>query len=154
MSPSSKTEIDAAAAEKPSLSISEVVVEKTRESVDVDIDFLGASTLPPPPVLSSKEEKRLYRKIDRRLMPIVALMYLGGFLDRGGLIPAAVKSADWAKIGVNVDADFEPLYVIPQDKKKVVKALKDALADADELVLATDEDREGESISWHLLQVL
>jgi DNA topoisomerase I len=71
-----------------------------------------------------------------------------------GDIPAAVKGQDWAKIGVNVEADFEPLYIIPQDKKKVVKALKDALADADELVLATDEDREGESISWHLLQVL
>ncbi|MBD3882428.1 type I DNA topoisomerase [Phormidium tenue FACHB-886] len=69
-------------------------------------------------------------------------------------IPASVKSADWAKIGVNVDADFEPLYVVPQDKKKVVKTLKEALAEADELVLATDEDREGESISWHLLQVL
>ncbi|WAL58330.1 type I DNA topoisomerase [Thermocoleostomius sinensis] len=69
-------------------------------------------------------------------------------------IPASVKGQDWAKIGVNVEADFEPLYVIPQDKKKVVKALKEALSDADELVLATDEDREGESISWHLLQVL
>jgi DNA topoisomerase I len=69
-------------------------------------------------------------------------------------IPASVKGEDWAKIGVNVESDFEPLYVIPQDKKKVVKALKDALSDADELVLATDEDREGESISWHLLQVL
>ncbi|MBF2076203.1 MAG: type I DNA topoisomerase [Synechococcales cyanobacterium C42_A2020_086] len=69
-------------------------------------------------------------------------------------IPAAVKGEEWAKIGVNVEADFEPLYVIPQDKKKVVKALKDALKNADELVLATDEDREGESISWHLLQVL
>lgn len=69
-------------------------------------------------------------------------------------IPAAVKSEEWAKIGVNVNADFEPLYIIPQDKKKVVKSLKDALKNADELVLATDEDREGESISWHLLQVL
>lgn len=69
-------------------------------------------------------------------------------------IPPAVKGEDWSKIGVNVDADFEPLYVIPKDKKKVVKSLKDALKDADELVLATDEDREGESISWHLLQVL
>ncbi|WP_088892798.1 type I DNA topoisomerase [Leptolyngbya ohadii] len=69
-------------------------------------------------------------------------------------IPESVKSEEWAKIGVNVDANFEPLYVIPQDKKKVVKALKDALKNADELVLATDEDREGESISWHLLQVL
>ena len=71
-----------------------------------------------------------------------------------GEIPASVKGEEWAKIGVNVEADFEPLYVIPQDKKKVVKTLKDALAEADELVLATDEDREGESISWHLLQVL
>lgn len=69
-------------------------------------------------------------------------------------IPATVKGEEWAKIGVNVEEDFEPLYVIPQDKKKVVKALKDALKNADELVLATDEDREGESISWHLLQVL
>lgn len=69
-------------------------------------------------------------------------------------IPASYKGEDWAKIGVNVEADFEPLYVVPKDKKKVVKALKDALKNADELVLATDEDREGESISWHLLQVL
>jgi DNA topoisomerase I len=69
-------------------------------------------------------------------------------------IPANVKGEEWAKIGVNVEADFEPLYVIPQDKKKIVKTLKDALKDADELLLATDEDREGESISWHLLQVL
>ena len=71
-----------------------------------------------------------------------------------GDIPASVKGQEWAKIGVNVEADFEPLYIIPQDKKKVVKMLKEALAKADELVLATDEDREGESISWHLLQVL
>jgi DNA topoisomerase I len=69
-------------------------------------------------------------------------------------IPAKVKKEKWAQIGVNTEADFEPLYVIPQDKKKVVKTLKDALQDADELVLATDEDREGESISWHLLEVL
>ena len=69
-------------------------------------------------------------------------------------IPAKVKGEKWAQLGVNTQADFEPLYVIPSDKKKVVKTLKDALQDADELVLATDEDREGESISWHLLQVL
>ncbi|MGD1949286.1 MAG: type I DNA topoisomerase [Leptolyngbyaceae cyanobacterium] len=69
-------------------------------------------------------------------------------------IPASVKGEKWAQLGVNVEADFEPLYLVPKDKKKVVKALKDALKDADELVLATDEDREGESISWHLLQLL
>ncbi|MGC1308584.1 MAG: type I DNA topoisomerase [Phormidesmis sp.] len=69
-------------------------------------------------------------------------------------IPAKVKKEKWAQIGVNTEADFEPLYVIPQDKKKIVKTLKEALKNADELVLATDEDREGESISWHLLEVL
>ena len=69
-------------------------------------------------------------------------------------IPAKVKKEKWAQIGVNTEADFEPLYVIPADKKKVVKTLKDALKNADELVLATDEDREGESISWHLMEVL
>jgi DNA topoisomerase-1 len=69
-------------------------------------------------------------------------------------IPANVKGEKWAQLGVNPDADFAPLYIVPTDKKKVVKTLKDALSQADELLLATDEDREGESISWHLLQVL
>lgn len=69
-------------------------------------------------------------------------------------IPEAVKSRSWARLGVNVEANFEPLYVIPLKKRKVVKELKDALKDADELIVATDEDREGESIGWHLLQVL
>lgn len=69
-------------------------------------------------------------------------------------IPAAVKGESWAQLGVNVDADFEPIYVVPKDKKKIVTQLKDALKDVDELILATDEDREGESISWHLYQLL
>lgn len=60
----------------------------------------------------------------------------------------------WASLGVNVEDGFKPLYVVPQDKKKVVRELKSALKDVDELILATDEDREGESISWHLLQLL
>ena len=69
-------------------------------------------------------------------------------------IPPAVKAEKWAQLGVNVDADFEPLYIVPKDKKKTVTQLKEALKSADELILATDEDREGESISWHLLQLL
>jgi DNA topoisomerase I len=69
-------------------------------------------------------------------------------------IPTAVKAEKWAQLGVNVDADFEPVYVVPKDKKKIVTQLKDALKEADELILATDEDREGESISWHLYQLL
>ncbi len=69
-------------------------------------------------------------------------------------IPASVKGEKWAQLGVNVEANFEPLYIVPQDKKKIVKELKEALKGVDELLLATDEDREGESISWHLLQLL
>ena len=55
---------------------------------------------------------------------------------------------------MQTDDGFEPLYSTPADKKKVVRELKDALKDVDELYIATDEDREGESIGWHLLQVL
>ena len=69
-------------------------------------------------------------------------------------IPAAVKKEKWSRIGVNTTEDFEPLYIVPKDKKKVVKELKDALKGATQLLLATDEDREGESISWHLMQIL
>ncbi len=69
-------------------------------------------------------------------------------------IPASLKKEKWSRIGVNTSADFEPLYVVPKDKKKVVRELKSALKDAKELLLATDEDREGESISWHLLELL
>lgn len=69
-------------------------------------------------------------------------------------IPEKVKKEKWAQLGVNVDKNFEPLYCIPKDKIKVVKNLRDKLSEADELYLATDEDREGESISWHLVEVL
>jgi DNA topoisomerase-1 len=69
-------------------------------------------------------------------------------------IPPAYKDKDWANLGVDVNNDFDPLYVIPKSKKKIVKELKDALKGATSLILATDEDREGESISWHLLQLL
>ncbi len=69
-------------------------------------------------------------------------------------IPAGQKSREWARMGVDVEHDFEPLYVIPAAKKKTVAALKKLVREADELLLATDEDREGESIGWHLAEVL
>src|SRR5438874_1380966 len=69
-------------------------------------------------------------------------------------IPEAYKKEPWARLGVDVEHDFEPLYVIDPDKKKKVTELKARLKDADELWLATDEDREGEAIAWHLLEVL
>jgi DNA topoisomerase I len=69
-------------------------------------------------------------------------------------IPAKMKKEPWARLGIDVQNDFEPLYVVPAEKKKQVQKLKDALEGATMLYLATDEDREGESISWHLTQVL
>jgi DNA topoisomerase-1 len=70
-------------------------------------------------------------------------------------IPDDVKKAQpWTKLGVNVDNDFEPYYVVPKDKEKTVRELKAALKNAEELIIATDEDREGESIGWHIQRLL
>ena len=69
-------------------------------------------------------------------------------------VPAKYKSESWARTGVDVDHDFEPLYVISPDKKATVTELKSLLKDVDELYLATDGDREGEAIAWHLLETL
>ncbi len=69
-------------------------------------------------------------------------------------IPAEFRKKAWANLGVNVEKNFEPIYCVPSDKQKIVKQLKEQLKQATELFLATDEDREGESISWHLSEVL
>lgn len=73
---------------------------------------------------------------------------------RAADIPEKYKKEKWTRLGVNVEKEFSPLYVVSTQKKKVIKKLKDALKEADELIIATDEDREGESIGWHLLEVL
>ncbi|WP_024441729.1 type I DNA topoisomerase [Mycobacterium sp. UM_WGJ] len=69
-------------------------------------------------------------------------------------VPAKYKTEAWARLGVNVDADFEPLYIVSPDKRSTVAELKGLLKDVDELYLATDGDREGEAIAWHLLETL
>jgi DNA topoisomerase I len=69
-------------------------------------------------------------------------------------IPDRLRKEPWARLGVNIDADFEPFYVVNPDKRQQVSKLKKLLKDADELLLATDEDREGEAIAWHLVQEL
>ncbi len=69
-------------------------------------------------------------------------------------IPAEFKGEDWAYLGVNVNQDFDPVYIIPPGKTAQVKKLKGLLKDAKDLYLATDEDREGEAISWHLHELL
>jgi DNA topoisomerase I len=74
--------------------------------------------------------------------------------DKAAEIPAKYRGEPWARLGVNVDADFEPLYVVNPDKRQQVSKLKQLLKGADELLLATDEDREGEAIAWHLVEEL
>ena len=74
--------------------------------------------------------------------------------QRAADVPAKYKGTDWAKTGVDIGNEFAPLYVVSSDKKDRVRELKQAMAEVDELLLATDEDREGEAIAWHLIQVL
>ncbi|MEX1026044.1 MAG: type I DNA topoisomerase [Planctomycetota bacterium] len=69
-------------------------------------------------------------------------------------VPAKYKQEKWSRLGVNVEKDFEPLYVISTGKRDKIKELKGLLKGVDVVLLATDEDREGEAISWHLLEVL
>ncbi len=74
--------------------------------------------------------------------------------DKAAEIPQKYRAEPWARLGVDVDNDFQALYVVPADKKQQVSKLKTLLKDADELYLATDEDREGEAIAWHLTEEL
>ena len=96
---------------------------------------------------------------------------IGGYLGQGYVVessighirdlpqsaaetPAKIKDKPWGRLAVDVDNGFEPYYVVPRDKKQHISKLKTLLKDADELYLATDEDREGEAIAWHLLDEL
>src|SRR5215472_7078260 len=74
--------------------------------------------------------------------------------DKAAEIPVKYRKEPWARLGVDVDHDFEALYVVNADKKSQVTKLRQLLSGADELLLATDEDREGEAIAWHLLEEL
>ena len=69
-------------------------------------------------------------------------------------LPESVRKQPWAKYAVNTEEGYAPYYVVHADKKQRIADLKRKLADSDELILATDEDREGEAIAWHLLEVL
>src|SRR5581483_11485219 len=69
-------------------------------------------------------------------------------------IPQEIRKKKWGRLGVDTEGDFTPYYVVPSDKRKHVQELRAALKGASELLLATDPDREGESISWHLKELL
>ena len=106
-------------------------------------------------IVESPTKARTIKEFLPRGYKVVASMgHIRDLPDKAADIPPRYKGQEWARLGVNVAKDFAPLYVVPADKQKVVSELKEALGSADEVLLATDEDREGESISWHLTQVL
>jgi DNA topoisomerase I len=105
-------------------------------------------------VESPAKARTLERFLGRDYAVMASVGHIRDLPQSAKEIPADIKGESWARFGVDLDGDFTPYYVVPADKKPNVQKLKAALKDASEVLLATDPDREGESISWHLTEVL
>src|SRR4026207_2052659 len=105
-------------------------------------------------VESPAKAKTLGRFLGNRYRVEASYGHIRDLPESAAEVPKDIKDKEWGRLGVDVERDFTPYYVVPNDKKKQVAHLKTAVKDASELLLATDPDREGESISWHLTQVL
>ena len=105
-------------------------------------------------VESATKAKKIQKYLGDDFIVEASVGHIRDLPGRAADIPAKYKKEPWAKLGVNPEAGFSPIYVVSPDKKKTVAELKKALKDADTLYLATDEDREGEAIAWHLLETL
>src|SRR6266542_2412739 len=105
-------------------------------------------------VESPAKAKTLARFLGSRYRVEASFGHIRDLPERASEVPASIKDKSWGRMAVDVDGDFTPYYVIPADKKRHITALRAAVKDASEVFLATDPDREGESISWHLKEVL
>jgi DNA topoisomerase I len=105
-------------------------------------------------VESPAKAKTLSRFLGNRYRVEASFGHIRDLPERASEVPESIKDKPWGRMAVDVDGDFTPHYVIPTDKKRHIALLKAALKDASEVFLATDPDREGESISWHLKEVL
>ena len=105
-------------------------------------------------VESPTKAKTIKRFLDSSYKVEACIGHIRDLPESAKDIPEKYKKKTWKNLGVNVEENFEPIYCIPKTKTKVIKALKEELKKASELILATDEDREGESISWHLYKIL
>src|SRR5215207_7728842 len=105
-------------------------------------------------VESPAKAKTLGRFLGSKYRVEASFGHIRDLPESAASVPKEIKEKEWGRMGVDVDSDFTPYYVIPAEKKKQVAHLKLALKDASEILLATDPDREGESISWHLKEVL
>ena len=105
-------------------------------------------------VESPAKAKTISKLLGRGFMVEASIGHVRDLPQGAAQIPAEFKSEPWSNLGVNVNDNFTPIYIVPPGKSKQIKLLKDKLKSADTLYLATDEDREGEAISWHLLELL
>jgi DNA topoisomerase-1 len=105
-------------------------------------------------VESPAKAKTISKYLGRGFMVEASIGHVRDLPQGAAQIPAQYKGESWSNLGVDVTNDFTPIYVVPPGKTKQIKLLKDKLKTADALYLATDEDREGEAISWHLLELL
>jgi DNA topoisomerase I len=105
-------------------------------------------------VESPAKAKKIGQYLGKDFKVLASMGHVRDLPAKAAEVPQELKKESWATLGVRVDEDFEPLYVIPDSKKKTVRELKSALKDSAELIIATDEDREGESIGWHLIELL
>lgn len=105
-------------------------------------------------VESPTKAKTLSKFLGQEYIVKASFGHIRDLPDKAADIPAKYKKEKWARLGINVENDFEPLYVIASEKNKVLKELKSAIAESDKVILATDDDREGAAIAWHLSEVL
>ncbi len=105
-------------------------------------------------VESPTKAKTIKKFLGKDAVVIACMGHVRDLPDRASEIPAELKKEKWARLGINVANNFKPLYIVSSQKQKTLTEIRKALKEADTLYLATDEDREGESISWHLLEIL
>ncbi len=112
--------------------------------------------MPKPLVIveSPAKAKTIAKFLGKDWMVEASIGHVRDLPSNAAEIPASVKGEAWARLGVDVDHGYAPLYVVPAEKRAKIRELKAQLKDASVLYLATDEDREGEAISWHLLELL
>jgi DNA topoisomerase I len=119
-------------------------------------DNVDTESMPKPLVIveSPAKARTLARFLGKNYRVEASYGHVRDLPESAAEVPKEIKSKSWGRLGVDTDGEFTPYYVVPADKKKHVQHLKEALKDASEVILATDPDREGESISWHLQQIL
>ena len=105
-------------------------------------------------VESPTKAKTISRFLDSSYKVVACMGHIRDLPESAKDIPDKYKNKKWKNLGVNVEKNFEPIYCIPKSKANIIKELKAELKKSKELILATDEDREGESISWHLQSIL